>query len=144
MPKIPNRTEDLSPAGERKRKSRGVTMTRGKSNPASIPLPDPEWHNVARMMWDSTAESGGAAYFESSDYATLYFLCDQIHYVYRTTGAGESRNRSPELIKAILAGLGNLLVTEGDRRKLHVELQKAPDDDGDFLADLEELFADGS
>lgn len=140
MATIPNRSEDLTASGERKRKQRGVAVVKGKSNPASIPSPDPEWCHVAAMMWNATLESGGAAYYESSDYAALYLLCDQIDYLYRTNKAGESKPRSPEMFKAILAGLGNLLVTEGDRRKLHIELVKAPDDDADFLADLNDLL----
>jgi hypothetical protein len=137
---MPNRTEDLTPAGERKRKQRGTSAVRGKSNPATIPSADPEWSQVARMMWDSAVESGGAAYYESSDYATLYLLCDQIDYLYRTNKAGDAKPRSPEMFKAILAGLGNLLITEGDRRKLRIELTKAPDDDAEFLAGLDDLF----
>ena len=142
MPVIPNRSEDLTAAGERKRKERDSTATRGQSKPASIPKPDPEWPHVARMMWDSTLESGGADFFESSDFATLYFLVDQIAYVYRTTSKGDPRNRSPELIKAILAGLGNLLVTEGDRRKLRIELVKPETTNEDILASVTTLFGD--
>ncbi|WGY03670.1 hypothetical protein QI633_07855 [Nocardioides sp. QY071] len=137
---MPNRSGELTPAAERQRKSRGTTAVRGKSNPATIPDPDPDWCHAARLMWDSACESGGAAFYESSDYATLWLLCDQIDYLYRTNKDGEAKPRSPEMFKAVLTGLGNLLVSEGDRRKLHIELEKAPDDNPDFLNDLNELL----
>ena len=137
MPTMPNRSHDLTPAGERKRKERGTTVVRGKSNPATIPDPNPEWCHAARMMWNAMLESGGAAYFESSDYATLYLACDQIDHLYRQGG-----RRSPEYLRVIMQTLGSLLATEGDRRKLHIELQKAPDDEDDFLAGLDDLFGD--
>ncbi|WGX94518.1 hypothetical protein [Nocardioides sp. L-11A] len=138
MATMPNRTEDLTPAGERKRKQRGTTTVRGKSNPATVPVPDPEWSKAARMVWDSMLESGGAAYFESSDYAVLYIVCDQIEHLYQQGG-----RRSPEYLRVIMQALGALLATEGDRRKLHIELQKAPDDEEDFLAGLDDLFGTG-
>jgi hypothetical protein len=132
---MPNRSDDLTPAGERKRKERGTAATRGKSNPASIPSPDPEWCHAAGMMWNAMLESGGAAYFESSDYAVLYMVCDQIDHLYQQGG-----RRSPEYLRVIMQTLGSLLATEGERRKLHIELQKAPDDDEGFLAGLDDLF----
>lgn len=143
MPKMPERSEAITPSAERSRKARAPSMTRGKSNPITqVSEPDPDWHKVAMMMWHSALASGGAAYFEESDVAVLYFICDQIDYLYRVTSKGEPRNRSPEMVKTILAGLGNLLATEGDRRRLHMELQKSPDDDDTFLADLRNMFSE--
>lgn len=135
MPTMPNRSEDLTASGERKRKARGTTITRGKSNPATIPDPDPEWCSAAASIWNAMSESGGAAYFESSDYAVLHLVCDQIDHLYQQGG-----RRSPEFLRVIMQTLGSLLATEGDRRKLRIELQKAPDDDDDFLAGLDDLF----
>jgi hypothetical protein len=132
---MPNRSEDLTPAGERKRKERGTAVVRGKSNPATIPEPDAEWCHAAKMLWDAMTESGGAAWYESSDYAVLYLVCDQIHHLYQQGG-----RRSPEYLRVIMQALGTLLATEGDRRRLHIELQKAPDDEDDFLAGLDDLF----
>ena len=136
MPAQPERTENLSPAGERKRKERGTAVTRGKSNPATIPEATATWCTASTMVWQAMLESGGAAYFESSDYAVLHLTCDQIDHLYQQGG-----RRSPEYLRVILQTLGSLLATEGDRRRLRVELQKSPDDDHEFLAGLDELFA---
>lgn len=135
MPTIPNRSDDLTPAGERKRRQRGSTAIRGKSNPATIPDPDSKWCSAARLIWDSVTESGGAAFYESSDYAVLHLTCDQIDHLYQQGG-----RRSPEYLRVIMQTLGTLLATEGERRKFRIELDKAPDDDGDFLAELDDIF----
>jgi hypothetical protein len=137
MPTLPNRSDDLTPAGQRKRKERGTIVARGKSVPATIPEPDPQWCKAARMVWDSMLTSGGAAYFESSDYAVLHVTADQIDHLYQQGG-----RRSPEYLRVIMQTLGSLLATEGDRRRLRIELQNAPDDDDDFLAGLDDLFND--
>jgi hypothetical protein len=139
MATMPNRTDDLTPAGERKRKERGTTVSRGKSNPATIPDPNPEWCHAAEMMWNAMVESGGAVYFESSDYAVLYLACDQIDHLY-----GQGGRRSPEYLRVIMATLGSLLATEGDRRKLHIELEKTDEDSAAVLASVESLFKEES
>jgi hypothetical protein len=135
MATLPNRSTDLTPAGERKRKERGTTITLGKGNPATIPEPHDDWCDAARLIWDSMLESGGAAYFESSDYAVLYLVCDQIDHLYQQGG-----RRSPEYLRVIMQALGTLLATEGDRRKLHIELEKTDDGSATILASVDSLF----
>lgn len=142
MARRANRSTDLAPGSERARKSRGHEVTKGTSGNVTIPDPDGDWCKAARMMWDAGLESGAAEFYESTDYATLYLLCDQIDYLYRTNKAGEAKPRSPEMFKAVLTGLGNLLVTEGDRRKLHIELTKPDPSDGAALAEVTALFED--
>lgn len=137
MPTIPNRSEDLAPGSDRQRKARGSTAVRGKSNPATVPEPNAEWCQPAAMIWAAMIESGGSAYYESSDYAFLSLVCDQIDHLYSQKG-----RRSPEFLRVITQALGSLLATEGDRRKLRIELTKAPDDDATFLANLDGLFGD--
>lgn len=132
---MPNRSADLTPAGERKRKERGSTVSKGTSKPATMSDPDPAWCATARLIWDSMIESGGAAYYESSDYAVLYMVCDQIDHLYQQGG-----RRSPEYLRVIMQTLGSLLATEGDRRKLRIELTKSDDSSSTILASVEDLF----
>lgn len=116
MATIPNRSEDLTAAGERKRKSRGVTITKGEALPAGAPEPNPEWCEVAAGLWGAAQTSGQADFYQNTDWWTLYFACDQITYLY------DQGRRSPEFLKGILAMLSSLLFTEADRRKAHIEL----------------------
>ena len=140
MGRIPNHSRDLTPGSERSRASRGHTVTTAEAGTVTIPDPDTDWCKVARMTFDSAQESGASAFYESTDWAMLYLLCDQIDYLYRTSKTGEARNRSPEMLKAILNGLGNLLMTEGDRRKLRIELTKPDPTEGAELAEVKALF----
>jgi hypothetical protein len=142
MARRANRSDDLAPGSERARRSRDHEVTKGTSGNITKPDPDEDWCKVARMMWDAGMESGATEFYESTDYAALYLLCDQIDYLYRTNKAGEAKPRSPEMFKAIMTGLGNLLVTEGDRRKLRVELTKPDPDEGAPLAAVASLFDD--
>jgi hypothetical protein len=49
---VPNRSEDLSRDRDANRGDR-PPISKGQSRPASVPDPDPEWHRVARMLWDA-------------------------------------------------------------------------------------------
>lgn len=136
MATMPNRSDDLTPAGERKRTERGSVITKGTSNPATMPDPDSAWCPTARLIWDSMTGSGGAAYYESSDYAVLYMTCDQIDHLYQQGG-----RRSPEYLRVIMQTLGTLLATEGDRRKARIELERTNDSSAAVLASVNDLFA---
>jgi hypothetical protein len=122
MPTIPNRSEDLTPAGERKRKSRGTTVTKGEARESTVPDPNPEWCEVAYGLWEAAQTSGQADFYQNTDWWTLYFACDQITYLY------EQGRRSPEFLKGILAMLTGLMFTEADRRKAHIELTERADE----------------
>lgn len=122
MPTVPNRSDNLTPAGERKRKSRGVTVTKGEACPATIPEANPEWCKVAEGLWEAAQESGQSAFYETTDWWMLYLACDQVTYLY------EQGRRSPEYLKGIITMLGSLMFTEADRRKVHVELIDPSDD----------------
>ncbi|MCX6402186.1 MAG: hypothetical protein NTX33_19915 [Propionibacteriales bacterium] len=133
MGTIPNHSSDLTPAGERKRKERGIVVTKAKAEPVLDFTPDPEWHPIAAMVWESALSSGGAAFYQNSDLAALYLTCQGIDH-WLSQGA----RKSPELLRVLFQQLGSLLFTEGDRRKLHIELQRAPDDDQGWLDTIKE------
>lgn len=107
-------------------------------NNVTIPEPDPDWHYIARYVWDAMLESGANRYYESTDWAVLFSICDDISY-YKRTG-----KRSGQMLATINGMLTSLLLTEGDRRRVGIELQKtdeqaAKDTEGiavmkDFLA----------
>lgn len=133
MGTIPNHTDDLSPAGERKRKERGIVVTKAKAEPVLEFTPHPEWHAIALMVWNSALTSGGSTFYQNTDLAALFLTCEGIdHWL------NQGSRKSPELLRVLLQQLGNLLFTEGDRRKLRIELQKAPDDDTAWLDAIKE------
>ncbi|WLW38554.1 minor tail protein [Streptomyces phage Vanseggelen] len=125
---IPNREADL--ARPRERKGSDVqSVTKGVMLPTKIPNADREWHPIARRLWDSVKASGQTAFYQQSDYAVLYSLCDDLSHFKK------SGKRSSQMAQTIYSALGNLLVTEGDRRRARIELHE-PEDEGDTAAVL--------
>lgn len=135
MPRPRNRSADLTPAGERKRKERGQHMvTKAESKPLLTIEPDPEWHSVARMLWESGLESGQSEFYESSDLSVLFLTCEGVDHWLSQGG-----RRSPELLRVLMQNLNSLLFTESDRRKAQIELEKADTED-EVLASVSALF----
>jgi len=138
MPTIPNRSTDLSPSGERNRKSRGTTVTKGEARDVVVSDPNPEWCEVAVGLWEAAHTSGQADFYQDTDWWTLFFACDQITYLY------QQERRSPEYLKGILTMLTNLMFTEADRRKARIELSESVDEAEDAavlaLADYAEVL----
>ena len=95
--------------------------------PVEPPEADPAWHPAALQLWESMAASGQARFYEPSDWGLAYVLMDDL------TAYLRSRSRPGVKLSAILSGLGSLLVTEGDRLRVRLELERgtAPDAEDD-------------
>lgn len=121
--------------------SDGMSVTRAQASGDVEPLEaDENWHPIARELYESMLASGQSVFYEPSDHTTLYLLCDQLsqHYgeVYigmRDDGRGVQeavfgrRPMSGSDLSNILKGLAALGATEGDRRRLRIELVREPD-----------------
>lgn len=127
---VPNRSEDLSRDRDANRGDRPA-VTKGQSRPATIPDPDPDWHPIAHMLWDSTIESGQADFYESSDYAFLYSICEDLSEYKRSV------KRSAMMFAALNAAFEALLITEGARRRVRIELQDEPQEEAEVV-DMDE------
>ena len=133
---VPNNSEDL--ARDRSRNGRGTPpITPGVALPVEIPAPDPDWHAIARMLWDSLIRSGQHAFYQQSDWAYAYNLCEELSQ-YKKPNVDRNGNeyikRSGQMFVAIDSAMSKLLVTEADRRRVQIEL-KAPDSGEDPAAD---------
>lgn len=117
--------------------------------------PDPEWHPIARQIYDSLEQSGQSRFFEPSDWAIAYLFVDSISRDLKPQYVGVTAAPHSEPIyeviplkgaslSAYLKAFGNLLMTEGDRRRLRLELERGglENPDGDRAdATVTELFA---
>ena len=122
---VPNRDDDLARPRSRKGGDQQET-TKGTLYPATIPDPDPEWHPIALMMWDALLESGQKDYYQSSDWAFAYSLCEDLSrykepLVNHTTGELYYK-RSGQMLQTIYSAMGDLLISEGHRRRVRMEL----------------------
>jgi hypothetical protein len=124
---VPNRESDLARPRERKGKEQ-VPVTKGELRPVSIPRADNDWHPIARMLWDSLKKSGQADFYQQSDWAFAYSICEDLS-LYKKSG-----RRSAQLAQVIYSAMTNLLVTEADRRRVRIELHEP--DAGEDLASV--------
>lgn len=126
---IPAREQEL--ARPRERKGADIApVTRGVLMPVKIPTADKDWHPIAKRFWKSLKTSGQSAYYQDSDWAFAYSLCDDLSMYKKPQVARDGTEyykRSPEMLKAILSAMASLMVTEGDRRRVRLELHE-PDD----------------
>ena len=83
------------------------------------PPPDSQWHPIAKRLWEAMGESGQARFYEPSDWAVAYSLMDDLTYLKTMT------KRSGQMLAVIMSSLSSLLLTEGDRRRLQLELNRA-------------------
>lgn len=119
---------------EPRKKDRGAAVDRAEIGEVTIPEPSEEWGVSATMTWNSVRESGASTFYASSDYAVLWLICDNIDAHSKQGG-----RRSPEMLRVILSGLGSLLATEGDRRRLRVELTQ-PEEGADVDGSIASLL----
>lgn len=121
---VPNRSDDLSRPRER-RGHNAVPVTKGIARPATIPEADLSWHPIALKLWDSLLESGQSDFYQSSDWAFAFSLCEDLSTYKR------SAKRSGQMLQVIYSAFERLLVAEGDRRRVRIELGDAEDDGQD-------------
>ena len=94
--------------------------------------PDENWHIIAKKFYEDALRSGQCYYYEASDYATLYLICESIsrdmkpQVVGMDQETGElKRARIPlkgTSLNAYMKAMGDLLINEGSRRRAKVEL----------------------
>lgn len=77
----------------------------------------PGLHPLAVAWYEALQRSGQSRFYEASDWMTAQLLAEGIDVFARQPRAA--------LLGTILSGSANLLVTEGDRRRLRLELVKA-------------------
>jgi hypothetical protein len=117
---IPNREADL--ARPRERGGSAVQLvTKGELRPVAVPEPDPNWHPIATRLFESLRSSGQADFYQDSDWAFAWSVCEDLS-VYK-----RSMKRSGQMLQTIYSALERLLVTEGDRRRVRIELTEPED-----------------
>lgn len=87
-------------------------------------------HPLAVEWYDSLSKSAQALYFEPSDWNAARIVAMELG---RMLNAGKP---SGQLFAALWTATGDLLSTEGQRRRLRFEIDRAPaqEDDGDDAA----------
>lgn len=126
------------------------------SAPAASEVEPPEtpdeWHPVAKRLFDSLKESGQRVFYEPSDWAVAFLMCESLSLDLQPqfVGFAQTGRDSTEAeyaviplkgasLSAYLKGLASLLVTEGDRRRVRIELSRGVEVDEDEEASVTAL-----
>jgi len=98
------------------------------------PAGNAKWHPAAKRWYEALAESGQAAFYEPSDWATAYVIAESMSRDLRPQPIGVDRDTGDPVmalvpikgtnLAAYLRAMTSLLVTEGDRRRARVELER--------------------
>lgn len=99
--------------------------------------PEENWHPIAKNWFRSLANSGQVFFYEPSDWHTAYYVAEAMDRSLngvsydKESGKYVKTRFSGQLFSAIMSGMASLLVTEGDRRRVGVELERAMPIDSD-------------
>lgn len=119
---VPKRTE------QRRRRNKPETPTATAPTGSGVteaPRADESWHPLAVEWFDSLGKSGQAVWYEASDWATARIWGDLLSRQLLMA------KPSAVMIATWASAAGELLTTEGARRRLRVELDRAAAADPD-------------
>lgn len=116
MPVIPRREDTLARPRSRKGKDQ-IPVKKGTRRPLVTNVdPNEDWHPTARLIWDTALLSGQKDFYQDSDIAYLYHLCEELsEYKF-------SKRKSSQMLASLTQALSALLLTEGDRLRNRIEL----------------------
>jgi hypothetical protein len=117
---IPKRSAER----RRRNKDDGPAIAQAPSGPVDVPdlpEPDPNWHDIATDWYLSLQQSGQAAFYQASDWATARYAAELMSRLLST-----DRAPNGQLVAALNSVMGSLLTTEGDRRRARIELERQP------------------
>lgn len=123
-----------------------LTVGVGAAN-VEVPEPDPNWHPVAAWWFASLAESGQSYWYEPSDWAAAYVLAESMSRemkpqpIVGKDGEVHMVTLPPKgaSLAAWRQAMAALLVTEADRRRALVELQRPQPAEQEVDSDVADL-----
>lgn len=115
---LPKRSNERM--GHRSKAEKEATDKVSVPGKVKIPPANPEWHHIARTWYESIKDSGQCRFFEPSDWAAAQYVAEAIH---RTLG--RDKGMSAQLFTAAWSAMNDLLTTEGSRRRVRLELERA-------------------
>lgn len=141
---VPKRTD------QRRRRNKPEAEIEAAPAAAKVKAPpaSKDWHPIARDWYRSLARSGQSAFYEPSDWATAHLIAESISRDLKPQFVGVDGEGAPIIktiplkgasLAAYLKAMTALLVTEGDRRRSRVELERGGQVDEDEDAAVTKL-----
>lgn len=104
----------------------GIALKKGVALPYEWREPDPDWDPKIIDYYNSFRESGMAAFYQSTDVATIWLACE----IYsRQFATGRPSAMMWAEASKMMAGIG---ATEGERRRMHIELEAEKEEGPDL------------
>lgn len=120
----PKRKEDLKGHRSRAELEGDDVTTVTVVAPGAVGAPRPsahkDWHPIVKRLWKAMGESAQSALYQETDWAYAKVLMGELSQ-YK-----ETLKRNSQHLSSIASGLSTLMVTEGDRRRLGIEVTKRP------------------
>lgn len=110
-------------------------VTKGTRRELHWPDTPEHWGTLARDLYEGARDSGQEDFYQQSDVAYLTFVLEEMNrymepqtYVDKETGEAVTYTpkRSGQMFQALHSSMQALLLTEGDRRRVRVELAEKP------------------
>lgn len=101
----------------------------------TVPLAAGEWHDLAKQWWQALRKSDQTLYYQPSDWAHAYA------WTQMWSQQLESGKPSAMFLATWDSAMGRLLITEGDRRRVRIELERAGKTDPDKEAGVASMTA---
>lgn len=138
MPGVPGAGGPVPKRSEQRRRRNkapeGAAVTTAPAGvTASAPESEDAWHPRAKEWFDSLAQSGQSAFYEASDWAMARFAADLM------TSLLSADKPSAQMVASLLQLTTALMCTEGDRRRLRLELARGVQVDEDEVASVAAL-----
>lgn len=111
---MPKRSEERTRRNKPENEG-GIPLAKGERVPFKVPPVDSNWHPRAKQWYKSLSRSGMREFYELSDYEMARLLCDALTEYYKRPTA--------MMLATILQGMTSLGVTEGERRRMRIELE---------------------
>lgn len=117
---VPKRSSERR---RRNKDSKPQTVELKGIGPVPVPPSDPNWHELAREWYEALASSGQSKFYEPSDWAAARLLAAVMSKNLKQT------KFSSVLFATVWAGMGDLLTTEGERRRVRMEIEREQSND---------------
>ncbi len=122
--RTPKRSEERRGHRTQAEKDRAAVQKVTVDGVVAQPPADAAWHQLACEWYESLAESGQAIFFEPSDWAAARYCAAVM------TRNLESPRFNAQLFGSLWSAMNDLMTTEASRRRLRLELERAPQDSG--------------
>lgn len=142
---VPKRSTQRRRQNKESKPTKAATTTQ----PPRPPATKKDWHPIAKRWFDSLKKSGQNQFYEESDWALAYTIAESISRDLKPQPIGV-HEETGEVVMAVipmkgaslnayLKAMGSLLVTEGDRRRAGIELERGTvePETNDEVADLD-------